>query len=185
MRRSNTVHSAKRRHIHLIVRILLTVTIWWTALAVTASASSSSSIIIDFDHYDDVSLAESQSSSSASDIQSSTVPPEEIKDPTLSKEEIDVREFNGTFLDTVLYILGGISGFMMILQITVFVATKIYPATGRIFEKLKKIGIDGYADGYVFPTIKILILGLFAYVCISGAFKRVIIYIVSWFVTLT
>ena len=184
MRRSNTVHSAKRRYLHLITGILLTL-IWWGALGVTASASSSSShIVIDFDHYEEASLAESQTSSSTSDPQLSSPLPEVARDPTLSKEEIDVKEFNGSFLDTVLYILGGISGFMMILQITVFVATRVYPATGLIFEKLKKIGIDGYADGFVFPTIKILILGLFAYVCISGTFKRVIIYIMSWFVAM-
>ena len=168
MRRGNSVHSAKKRNISIIF-IVIWLVISTIALAVPAYAEG-------FDHYDNTSITPVQSTSSSSTSS--------INEPNITKEELDVKEFNGPFLDTFIYILGGVSGFMMILQLTAFIATKLYPSANRWVEKLSKIGIDGYSDGFVFPTIKILLLGVFAYLCISGYFKQIIVYIVSWFVTL-
>lgn len=168
MRGGNSVYSAKKRNISIIF-IVIWLVISTIALAVPAYAEG-------FDHYDNTSITPVQSTSSSNT--SSTT------EPNITKEELDVKEFNGSFLDTFIYILGGVSGFMMILQLTAFIATKLYPSANRWVEKLSKIGIDGYSDGFVFPTIKILLLGVFAYLCISGYFKQIIVYIVSWFVTL-
>lgn len=177
MRRSNKIYLVKRRHLYIVL-VVLTVVLWCQPMTLIAHGSTG----IAFDHYDDVNIQESQPPDQSSN---SSDPGPTTEDAALSKEELDVREFNGSALDTILYILGGISGFLMIIQISLFVMAKVFPTTNRFLEKFKKIGIDGYADGYVFPTIKILLLGFFAYFCISGTFKRVIIYIISWFVTNT
>lgn len=98
-----------------------------------------------------------------------------------TKEEIDVEEFNNSFLDTVIYIIGGLSGIMMLLQITAFAVCKLYPSWNHVIAKLSKIGISGYEDGWIAPTIKILLLGILGYLCISGTMKHLIAYILGWY----
>lgn len=178
MRRSNQVHTPKRRNLHLI-SCLLCVWVLFQCLAVVSFADGEG---LAFDHYDDVSVSMPEGSGDSSSISSSNESTSmTVEDAAISKDELEVKQFNSDFLDTFLYILGGIAGFMMILQITAFVCTKIYPSANRWIEKLKKIGIDGYSDGYVFPTIKILLLGVFSFFCISGYFKKILVFIISWF----
>ena len=102
-------------------------------------------------------------------------------DPVKSKEAIDTESFNNDFIDTAIYIIGGLAGITMMLQIAAFCFTKVYPSTNRFFEKLKFIGIDGYDRGFVVPTIKILLLGILSFFCISGLLKQIIAYILGWF----
>lgn len=108
--------------------------------------------------------------------------PEANVDPVKEKEDIDRDQFNNAFIDTAIYIIGGLSGMMMLLQIAAFCVTRVYPSTNKFFEKLKVIGIDGYDRGFVVPTIKILLLGVLSYFCVSGLLKQAVAYILGWFV---
>lgn len=98
-----------------------------------------------------------------------------------TKDEIELEDFNGTFVDTVIYIIGGLSGMMMLVQLTAFTVCKLYPSFNRYVAKLSKIGITGYEDGWIAPTLKILLLGILAYLCISGTMKYIVAYILGWF----
>lgn len=105
-------------------------------------------------------------------------------DPIKEKDEIDRDQFNNAFIDTAIYILGGLAGMMMLLQIAAFCMTRVYPSTNKFFEKLKIIGIDGYDRGYVVPTVKILLLGVLSFFCVSGLLKQAVAYILGWFVVI-
>ena len=91
-----------------------------------------------------------------------------------TKEEIDTREFNSTFLDTVIYIIGGLAGFIMILQISGYCICRIFPSWNEKVAKLKFLGITGYEDSILSFSVKIGLLGITSYLCLSGMIKRLI-----------
>lgn len=101
------------------------------------------------------------------------------------KEDIDQERFNGEVLDTIIFFLGGIAGFAMILHVAAFSVVRIFPSTNRVFEKLKFLGIDGYDDGLIIPIIKILLLGVLSFLCISGYMKRLVGFIFGLFTVAT
>lgn len=96
--------------------------------------------------------------------------------------DINYQKFNGDVLDTILFTIGGLASLMMLLQFTAFCVTRIFPVTNEIFSHLKCIGIDGYADGFVLPSIKILLLGIFSFFCFSGYLKLTVGHVISFFV---
>lgn len=104
-----------------------------------------------------------------------------LEEANRTAEDIKIEEFNGSFLDTTIYIIGGLSGIMMLLQITAFAICKLFPSWNHLVAKLSKIGISGYEDGWLAPTIKILLLGILGYLCISGTMKHLIAYILGWY----
>lgn len=145
-----------------------------TAFADDTSSSVTSSPS-EFDRYKDLT------SNTAPGGASATTSSGDLESANKTKEEIEVEEFNNDFLDTVIYIIGGLCGIMMLLQITAFAVCKLFPSWNHILEKLSKIGITGYEDGWLVPTLKILLLGIFGYLCISGTMKHLIAYILGWY----
>ena len=92
--------------------------------------------------------------------------------PERSKEEIDKEEFNGTILDTVIYVIGGLAGVMVVVQITGFILCRMFPSFNEKLGKLKFLGITGYEDSVFSFCIKVGLLGMLSYFSISGMLKR-------------
>lgn len=175
--------------------ILLTLVVFWFS-TYTVSASIFDSVTPEqFDRYNNNSSTTNTGSGSAgtnaggntgSNTGSTTTnqgSSNTLQDALDQREDIEVSEFNNATLDTIVYILGGLAGMMMLLQISAFVICKVYPSWNGVIAKLSFLGITGYEDGWLFPTIKIALLGVFSYLCISGVIKRVVIFILGWFVT--
>lgn len=176
MRRRERVHNYAYRRIIVIFLFVLFFYVMSSSLAISAVASPP----IAFDRYDNlVSGAGTDTESEPTGAASSTgQTPAQIAE---SKDEIDMRQFNGRTLDTVIFILGGLAGFMMVLQLTMFCVTRIFPSTNKWVEKLSVVGIDGYDRGFIVPTIKILLLGVLSFLCISGTMKQIVGFILGLF----
>lgn len=155
--------------------ILLALAIFWFS-TYTASASTNSVTPEPFDRYGNASSVAGGSTTNQGTSN-------DLQNALDQREDIEVSEFNNATLDTIVYILGGLAGMMMLLQISAFVICKVYPSWNSVIAKLSFLGITGYEDGWLFPTIKIALLGVFSYLCISGVIKRVVIFILGWFVT--
>ncbi len=177
MRRRDRIYYQLRRGIVIILVIFSCIAC--TPLAGYATSSLDTKNGYSIGRNDNLTNAVPQTTSKPGVINSDD---SELIDPVKSKEAIDTESFNNDFIDTAIYIIGGLAGFMMMLQIAAFCFTKVYPSTNRFFEKLKFIGIDGYDRGFVVPTIKILLLGILSFFCISGLLKQIIAYILGWFV---
>lgn len=121
---------------------------------------------IPFDRYGDTSTIISSSTSSDDVILN--------KEPGETKDQVDLEEFNGRTLDTIIYILGGISGFMMILQIAFYCLCRVFTSLNELVSKLKFAGITGYDDSLATFCIKAGLLGILSYLCLSGIMKQFI-----------
>lgn len=174
MHRARTIHS----HAYRILCLISISLIMLTVLSMPVYAADNNTL--PFDRYDepDSSVSSADSSSSSSPSTSGSA----LDQAVATREEIELEAFNNAFFDTAVYIIGGIAGMMMLLQITAFAICKVYPSWNHLVAKLSVIGITGYEDGWLAPTIKILLLGVFAFLCISGTMKRIIFFILGWFV---
>lgn len=178
MRKPNRIHIITNKLFCLIIALMM----FNAPLVVSAkSTTSTSNSVIGFDHYDNINSNPFINDPDAPAEDSMQTRTEVNK----TKEEIEVQEFNGRFLDTIIYIIGALSGVMMILQISLFTWCRLHPGTNQFLEKLKKIGIDGYEEGWIVPTIKILLLGVFSFLCMGGYIKDLIIWILSVFTFVT
>lgn len=190
MHNSRTIHSYAYRILYLI---LLSAAIFFcNAYAVSADIFSSVTPE-SFDRYgnatipsapsqDDADTDGNTSNSSGSNMSQGNAS-NTVQDALDQREDIEVSEFNNATLDTIVYIIGGLAGMMMLLQISAFVVCRVFPSWNAVIAKLSFLGITGYEDGWLAPTIKIALLGVFSYLCISGVIKRVVIFILGWFVT--
>lgn len=169
MYKSRAVHTYAYRILCMILALALAVFISPVANAEAGMAPKA------FDRYDHLETTIAPGASEATSTEG------DLDSANKSKEELDIEEFNGSFLDTVIYIIGGLCGIMMLLQITAFAVCKLYPSWNHIIAKLSKIGISGYEDGWIAPTIKILLLGILGYLCVSGTMKHLVAYILGWY----
>ncbi len=178
MHTDRAVHAYAHRILCVMTVILLTMFTNITAFASTtentADTSSTQSAINPMDRYDGLNSTITSSDNSQ--------PQGNLEQALQTREEIELNEFNNVFLDTVIYIIGGLAGVMMLLQLTAFAICKVYPSWNYLIEKLSVIGITGYEEGWILPTIKILLLGILSYLCISGTMKNIISFILGWFV---
>lgn len=168
MHSGRTVHAYAHRILCVIVGLSLTLFIRTTSFAETGGSMG---------RYDGLNSTATSSDTSESED-------DNFEQALLTSEEVKLNEFNNIFLDTIVYILGGLAGIMMILQLTAFAVCKMYPSWNYLFEKLSFIGITGYEDGWVLPSIKIALLGVLSYLCISGIMKSIISFILGWFVNI-
>lgn len=171
MRRGERVYHYARYRVAVIGLLCL-------FLSVTLSCAAHAAVPID--RYDTSTPQSSSASSTSSTSSASSTSPY-----LAGKEDIDRDKFNGDVLDTIIYIIGGLAGFAVILHIFVFGVTRVYPSTNRFFEHFKVIGIDGYDKGFVIPLAKILLLGVFSFLCISGMIKQAVGFILGLFAVLT
>lgn len=178
MRRRQRIYHKLRRGIALSLFLIIFATFSFSMTALADGTDIDCSHIYQLNRYEELTTSSPTSPGTDPDAPSNNV------DPVKEKDEIDRDQFNNAFIDTAIYILGGLAGMMMLLQIAAFCMTRVYPSTNKFFEKLKVIGIDGYDRGYVVPTVKILLLGVLSFFCVSGLLKQAVAYILGWFVVI-
>lgn len=169
MRIPNRVYSYATRYICMIVAVLL---LHLAVVNVTASASSADTSAITIDRYDSLPDADSTVSNGVG----ATVQQVEI-----TKENLDMKQFNGSIMDTIIFIIGALAGFMMMLQITAYSICRVFPSWNDKVAKLKWLGITGYEDSLLFFSIKVGLLGVLSFLCISGVLKDFIRWILGLF----
>lgn len=188
MHTNRAVHAYAHRILCVTLVILLAVFSSTTTFAAGESQPESTTQVFTdpFDRYDGLSSSPAVivDSDDSADDENNSSSQGDLEQALQTRDEIELNEFNNVFLDTVIYIIGGLAGMMMLLQITAFAVCKVYPSWNHLIEKLSFIGITGYEDGWILPSIKILLLGILSYFCISGVMKNIISYILGWFVNL-
>lgn len=176
MRSANRIRSCASKLVYLIVSLVFMVHL------VEVPAMADAVPTISFDRYENISTTVSDTSETSTT--SETSKPYLDDSAHKDKEEIDMREFNGTFLDTVLYIMGGLAGFMMILQISFFCLCRVFPSLNEKVSRLKFIGITGYDDSMIVFCVKAMIMGVLSYFCLSGLMKRAIGWLIGYLTNL-
>ena len=161
MRSRNRFHFIKRSYIYLIILILT------LSFSLTTYASS-------HDRYSNLVTYVEETSQADLEKDASAI------DPIITKDQIDAERFNGEVLDTVLFIIGIIALVVMLLEILIFAICKMFPSYNALLEKLNKIGIDGIADGYILAFVKLILPGIFAYLCLTGTLKQIIGFALNW-----
>lgn len=175
MRSPNRIRSRASKLVYLVVSLVFILHL------VTVPAMATPSLpTISMDRYDSIPVPAVISSTTTSGAITSE--PDVTDDSAhKDKEEIDLKEFNGTFLDTVIYIIGGLSGFMMILQIAFYCLCKVFPSLNEKLGRLKFMGITGYDDSLAVFCIKTIVMGVLSYLCLSGIIKRGIGWLIGYF----
>lgn len=134
-----------------------------------------------FDRYSNESLPDVSLSSPDQTTSTESFGSILISNDSSDYKKINYEKFNGDVLDTIIFMIGGLASLVMLLELSAFSITRIFPNTNEWIAKLKFLGIDGYADGFVLPLVKISLLGLFSFFCFSGYLKLVIGHIISFF----
>lgn len=168
---SNRVCAHAARFLCLVLVLLAVNVMSVDAFASRGSNSSSSSGTeingtIPLDRYGETSTPTTSTNTSSGLILN--------EEPEKTKDEVDLEEFNGSMLDTAIYILGGIAGFMMILQIAFYCLCRVFTSLNDLVSKLKFAGITGYDDSLPTFCIKAGLLGILSYLCLSGIMKQLI-----------
>lgn len=176
MRSPNRIRSRASKLVYLAVSLVFILHL------VTVPAMATPSLpTISMDRYDSIPVPAVTSSTTTTSSTTSSESDVAGDSAHKDKEEIDLKEFNGTFLDTVIYIIGGLSGFMMILQIAFYCLCKVFPSLNEKLGHLKFMGITGYDDSLAVFCVKTIVMGVLSYLCLSGIIKRGIGLLIGYF----